>query len=1443
MKNTLLFLFFLLQVFAVQASVNFDFDDTNETNLNLAVNDGTSTGSWDDGGPFVQDSALNIGYTPNYKFTNSHDLSSVFRNYSLDTPLTTGEYTFEVEIDSYDLTGTWGMDSSSSSDKGINFIIKGSDGIGATLNLLTHFLALGPNGQPLMATKVQSNDWGAGAEDATIETRYGASDPSAANYLSFDTDVSLVLQVNANLDTGAWTARFKEADSETWISLTQDGNGLDEITDIQLKISHRPNDPWGDVTLGDGQAGDFVRVGGISLSAPEVVAPASTADIAIQGNSWGGNVDQAVTGTFIESLIGDSDQVGTEAVTLQIAAKLGDANGNWSSRYKVGSGDWVSLVTDGTGLTDVNRLQINTKTPDGESWGSDTTEGVASDYMKIDSLKVVSATSGDAVNDFTVDYSNPLIAFEFDDTVGSEFSATNSVSNTGSLSGSFKVENTEGHKTDGAGYLNIGYTDSNKWVDGDFPQSYRTFNLASPITSDDASDLVVLEAVISNYDLSKTWDENFNGSYSGKGVQFSMQNSNNAGAAINFYTNNRALPDMALQLDFDDAQGTQVLVSESIGLSGSWDFEGPKTDGAGNLNIGFTEEAKWTNIYGTDGNARRTFLLDEAITTGRYIIETRIDSASLDNLWNDPVDLVAGKGLQIIAKKEDGSGAVVNLYSHVNNAGAYQVKTQSNSWAGENSTTESTGLKQAFGLPSNGNIDIQILVNATTGQWTTRAKSASSSTWKNMEQEGTGFMDIKSIQINAKTPNNTVGTGLAIWGTPDDPLTADVNETTPVGDYVKIDHIRILNDTTLDTNNDIVITGKKYGSNAGVSGSSVPVSLENFTQSGENLRLKIDANLDTGVFSSSYSTDSGINWVPLTTDGSGLNEIKYINFTAKTGIDDAWGTADIEGGQAGDYIKIESIKLTDTVANTDLVAFEFDDVNGVNISVANNSGTAAGSWSNGGPLTQGGALNIGYTNHYKWTNAGWGHLENVTRKFVLDSSVTSGQVELVIDIKDYDLSRAWDKDATYDVNSATGKGIQFGLVDSTETGGLVSLYTDSAVDFPDSDGDGIPDHVDPVPNSGTVFEGYYLRYDFNDENGTALNAALNLGVPSSNFLDGGPQTNNGNLNIGYPKHWKWTGVDTGANATVYKSNELSEEITSGVIVYEMVIDSYDLSKSWDPNSESDAEKGVRMIIKNGNGGGDPLEVPNEPRQGTAINLYTTGDGKVKVQAQPWYGGDSVVKSESGVSHILADGDMADDQDLTFQIVVNLETGAFYSRFSQDDGVNWENLIENGSGFNKISSIQIGTKRSSTDSWGDTSLTGGIAGDFVTIDSIHIRDANSETEPTPEMPADTDNDGYFDYEDDLPENPNEWIDEDDDGVGAISDPDDNDPNNPNPQTPATAPVLSITSDGTDVTVTWEGGEGFNLQSSGDLTTWTNTSATTSPHTESIEGTKFFKLTSE
>ena len=116
------------------------------------------------------------------------------------------------------------------------------------------------------------------------------------------------------------------------------------------------------------------------------------ADISINGTNWGATNDANLTGTAVSSLIGDTDQKNTEALTLQVAADL--SSGDWVSRYKLGSSDWFALVTDGQGLTDFNRFQLNVKTDANETWGN--TSSVApntGDYVKVGSVRILTGSN------------------------------------------------------------------------------------------------------------------------------------------------------------------------------------------------------------------------------------------------------------------------------------------------------------------------------------------------------------------------------------------------------------------------------------------------------------------------------------------------------------------------------------------------------------------------------------------------------------------------------------------------------------------------------------------------------------------------------------------------------------------------------------------------------------------------------------------------------------------------------------------------------------------------------------------------------------------------------------------------------------------------------------------------------------------------------------------
>ena len=79
--------------------------------------------------------------------------------------------------------------------------------------------------------------------------------------------------------------------------------------------------------------------------------------------------------------------MGVAPVTLQIEVDL-DNGGIWTARAKWGAdGDWVNLTQNGLGLSDITNINIETAfTNNSFSWGSDTSDGVPSDYVEVDTL-------------------------------------------------------------------------------------------------------------------------------------------------------------------------------------------------------------------------------------------------------------------------------------------------------------------------------------------------------------------------------------------------------------------------------------------------------------------------------------------------------------------------------------------------------------------------------------------------------------------------------------------------------------------------------------------------------------------------------------------------------------------------------------------------------------------------------------------------------------------------------------------------------------------------------------------------------------------------------------------------------------------------------------------------------------------------------------------------
>jgi hypothetical protein len=1548
----------------------------------------------------------------------------------LDTTLTSGEYILEVVLSAHDLSGYDSIAGSSDNTRFLPFEYK----TGFSLSDGTNSAEVGLKSEwyipaPYASIPVLYSEGSGQATSKSINKNgitEGSNSTASTLYSDLTMSVSpITLQINADLNAGTWTSRVKY-DTGDWVDLTQDGSGLTSISQIAIASSNSLW-PWD---------GSSVSVDYITLT--EVVAQ-STADISIGSTAWGATSDENVTATEADGLIGDTDQVfqvDGEDLTLQIIADLD--SGDWASRYQLGSGEWVALVTDGTGITDLSRFALKTETGASEAWGDSTvTSPNTGDHIKIDAIRILPG-SNFVKNEASVDVglvSSALLAFEFNGNAGEDVKASDTTvatASTGIVTGEF---NYSGHLTDGNN-LNIGYAGENSWTTQiNQAQSFRTFLFDAPLTKELAgSDIIVFEVVIPSYDLSKSWDStNTVGSLSDKGLQVSLRNSNNAGAAINLFTHNQIAPNSVLQIDFDDAAGTslpELSIISALNYTGSWEFGGPQTDGEGNLNIGYSGLNRWADIYGTNdsGSVYRTFVIDtdpdqannQAIESGRYIFETRIDAADLSGSWKDAEHLASGKGMQIILRKSDNSGAVLNFYSHIGNGDIYQIKAQSNTWEG-GGTTSSSGFTQAFGLSSDGAIDLQIRVNVDTGQWTTHAKSTSSSTWKDMELSGTGLTDIASIQIGVKTPVNDNGTPddasddtLYVWGdgsldgsapedyidanedgmfnagvasqsassselfsdsgdtsypyaytvvepviaelpqdasmgvskssngnsleftwagtgvtvessedletwtpvsnpssqileslglvstkfyrltmatsggtsTSDQSIVIDVSElpggganyriitsdangenevqsdpvalalsentiTIPssndernvilwmdgdvtftslnknseavftaipgeeftdsnsngvrdsgnaplLGDYIKVNYLRITEDTSPDANNSIVASSKLAGT---ITGTEVAdIALPNSSSLQGSIQLKIEADLSTGSWSSSFSSDEGVSWTDLVTDGGGLTSIANFTFGTKTHQFDAWGDANIDGGSSGDYATIDSIKISDTDTNSSLLEFLFSEETGTwmrqqpgnSYGETVQSGTVTGAWNYGGPRVQqyhiatedtaaDGSLNIGYTNNWKWTAPSASAPS--FRKYTFDSPITSTDatnIEMIVAVDDYSLARTWDDNAQYDITSLSGKGMLFRLDSSSNDYATVEFATSNAADdaflSQDIDGDGQPDWVDPYPEdstNGQAVTGIYVNQLFNDvapNNG--LSVTDDTGTHGTNWNYGGPTAQDGNLVIGFPGSNGYNGMIGMTQG--WRKKVLTSDLTEGVVVLETVISEYNLSKSWDSSSSS-AEKGWRIVLTNGNSSGN--------QQGPIIALYTDANGGTEVYGSAFYGGDRVVFSEGDVRVDLGNSSQASTlgESLTLQIVCDLDSGLWYSRYKSGNG-SWTEVNQYGAGFYNIDNIRISHKNASGDEWG---VDANIAGDYVLVDSIKLADLDqidsSIPLPSSVVPStyanldaatlgtyDADEDGRLDNHEEFPN------DFDNDGSPTGQDTDDTDP---------------------------------------------------------------------
>ena len=238
--------------------VDYQFNDADGTalNNNALSNDGSDAGSWNYGVFKVQTGALNVGYTQEIKSTDVDNnpggsTSTSYRLFTLNSPITSGDFEFVVDIAEWDLRRAWDSAAASAAGKGMQFSLVGN----GTVNVRFETYA---------ATGFRAN--ASGLANGSV---YGGS---------FDTPVYRrevnggFLRITGNLDSGAWTASANDGDGGAYKTIAS-GSGLTSISGIRFNTLSPSSGSWGGAGAGsatdpaiNGNLGDFMRIDSITLS-------------------------------------------------------------------------------------------------------------------------------------------------------------------------------------------------------------------------------------------------------------------------------------------------------------------------------------------------------------------------------------------------------------------------------------------------------------------------------------------------------------------------------------------------------------------------------------------------------------------------------------------------------------------------------------------------------------------------------------------------------------------------------------------------------------------------------------------------------------------------------------------------------------------------------------------------------------------------------------------------------------------------------------------------------------------------------------------------------------------------------------------------------------------------------------------------------------------------
>ena len=527
---------------------------------------------------------------------------------------------------------------------------------------------------------------------------------------------------------------------------------------------------------------------------------------------------------------------------------------------------------------------------------------------------------------------------------------------------------------------------------------------------------------------------------------------------------------------------------------------------------------------------------------------------------------------------------------------------------------------------------------------------------------------------------------------------------------------------------------------------------------GNDLKIQAVIDLDNATWSARAYYNGA--WTDLTTDGAGVDSIYDLQLTFKRPANDPWGDSSITGASQGDYLKIRSITLveldtdgdgTPDTADTD------DDNDGLLDTVETNTGIYVDSNNTGtDPLNDDsdGDTIIDGT-----------EVDNGSNPLVVDIDTDGDGVVDSVDTDDDDdglLDTVESGSGTYVDSSDTGTNSLVvdtdgdGISDSVEAATLENESTadNSNPNLLDTDGDTYNDDVDEFPGDNTRYEDvtdyglFFLDFKKFDgtlhSDGTYLNGLnhpdgvspavnMNKGSAQGSYNKAGPQVESGLLNIGYTstEAYRYTPVPSGTTNNDFVQYTFTDTddtdnlgaITSGQLIFETVVNSFDLSGSWNAGNWADTDVPADGIGNNPDNKGVAFQIRGKDTNGAQIVVQTDDSGEVvKIFSQGWLDGVGTYKQS-----LIP---LTSNTPIRLQIRTNLDTGFWDARYKTSTDAYWVTLTTDGAGLVDIDKIAVVTKSTpavETPTWGDTSIADGSTGDFMKISKISLTD-NTGSDP-------------------------------------------------------------------------------------------------------------------